>query len=239
MEEIDLKELLQIFWENKIRIFLITVLFIIIGIVYTMFYVYPIYESFTRLLLATNTPKSDSYSVSEDAITTTDITLNSNLVATYSELIKSNKILRTVISNLGLEENETQLMNTINVTAVSNTQVIKISVKNTNPVVAARIANEISAVFIETVKEYYGIENVHIVDEAEVSEIPYNINHLKDVAIFGLIGLVLSFAYVFIITMVDTRIKSTEEIETKFGLTVLATIPICVDGTFAKEGGKK
>ena len=38
--------------------------------------------------------------------------------------------------------------------------------------------------FIENVKEYYGMENVHVVDEAEVEQEPSNVNHTKNIIIF-------------------------------------------------------
>ena len=39
---------------------------------------------------------------------------------------------------------------------------------------------------IENVKEFYGVQNVHVVDAAEVPQEPYNINHVKDIVIFAL-----------------------------------------------------
>ena len=52
MEELDLKELIQIFWEKRIRIILITIIFIVLGIIYTIGFVKPKYQSITSLLLS-------------------------------------------------------------------------------------------------------------------------------------------------------------------------------------------
>ena len=54
MEELDLKELLQIFWEKKLQIILITAIFMAIGVIYTIAFVTPKYESKTTLLLRNN-----------------------------------------------------------------------------------------------------------------------------------------------------------------------------------------
>ena len=70
------------------------------------------------------------------------------------------------------------------------------------------------------------MENVHVVDEAEVEEEPCNINHTKDVIIFVFIGIVISSMYVLVINMLDTTIKASEDIEKIAGVTVLASIPI-------------
>ena len=231
MEEIDLKEIFQLLWRKKVRFILIILLFIALGIGYTEKLVVPRYESSTKLLLAVD---SSSDLNDDESITTTDVTLNSNLVSTYSELVKSNKIIRQVISNLGIDSPEEEVRNNVKVSAISDTEVIEIKVQNEDPVVAAKIANEISKVFIDTVKEYYGIENVHIVDEAEVSNEPYNVNHIKDIIIFVFVGCVFAIVVIFMGYMFDTTIKSVEDIENKLGVRVIATLPL-YEGALEKK----
>ena len=223
MEELDLKELLLVFWEKKVEIILIIAIFATIGVAYSLIFVTPTYKASTTLLLATNA----SSGTEGTSITTTDMTLNSKLVSTYSELVKSsNKIIRTVISNLNLNISENELKDSISVTSKTNTEVIEITVKNENPTLAAKIANEMAKVFIGDVKEYYGIENVHIVDEAEVPQNPSNINPTKDVAMFIFVGVAISVVYVIIASMLDTKIKSEGDIEKITGCRVLVTLPL-------------
>ena len=223
MEELDLKELLLVFWEKKVEIILIIAIFATIGVAYSLIFVTPTYKASTTLLLATNA----SSGTEGTSITTTDMTLNSKLVSTYSELVKSsNKIIRTVISNLNLNISEDELKDSISVTSKTNTEVIEITVKNENPTLAAKIANENAKVFIGDVKEYYGIENVHIVDEAEVPQNPSNINPTKDVAMFIFVGVAISVVYVIIASMLDTKIKSEGDIEKITGCRVLVTLPL-------------
>lgn len=234
MEELDLKELLQIFWEKKLQIILIIAIFAVVGIIYTLTLVTPKYAAKTSLLLATN---SSSVNTGSSSITTTDITLNSKLVSTYSKLVKSDKVIRNVISNLSLNMDENDLKNSVSVTATEDTEFIEISVKNEDPVLATKIANEMSKVFIENVKEFYKVENVHVVDAAEVPQSPYNVNHIKDVIIFAFVGAVIAVLYVLVSNMLDTTIKSEDDIEKIFKQTVLATMPL-YDGTDGKKGGK-
>ena len=230
MEEIDLKEIFIMFWNKRVQLLLIVAAFFIIGFVYTMGFVTPKYTSSTTLVLAQiNSEKTT------DAITASDITLNSKLVSTYSELIKSKKVLREVISNLGINVKEETLRNGITVNAVKNTELIKITVTNKNAEVSAKVANEIAKVFEKQVAEIYNINNVHVVDEAEVATAPSNINHTKDILMFIAIGIVVAVAYVFILNMLDTTIKSVEEVEKLLDLPVIASIPMWV----FEKGGKK
>ena len=221
MEEIDLKELLILFWHKKLQIILIILTFVVIGIVYTMGFVKPKYTSSTTLLLATGNKTN-----STNSITTTDVTLNSKLVSTYSALVQSKSIIREVISNVGIDISEEELKNNITVTQEKDTEIIKISVTNENPTYAAKLANETANVFIKKITELYNINNIQIVDEAEIKQEPSNINHTKDVMIFVFIGIVVSLGYVLIANLLDTTIKSAEELEKQFNVSVLATIPL-------------
>lgn len=222
MEELDLKEIFTMFWNKKIQIVLIVAIFIVIGLVYTMGFVTPKYTSSTTLVLA----KAEDAKDTADSITTTEINLNAKLVSTYSELVKSKNVLRQVISNLGINVNENTLRNNISVTSVKDTELIEITVTNEVAEYAAKIANETAKVFTTKVSEIYNINNIHVVDEAEVSNNPSNINHTKDVVIFAFIGIVVASAYVLILNMFDTTVKTAEEVEKHFKIPVLASIPI-------------
>ena len=231
MEELDLKELFMMLWNKKVQIILIILIFAIIGIIYTMGFVTPEYSSYTTLLLAGSGNKNSNTTT----ITTSDITLNSKLVSTYSVLIKSTDVVSQVVSNLGIDMNVEALKRNISVTSENDTEVLRITVTDKNPSYAAKIANEIANVFSEKVAEIYNINNVHVVDDAKESTTPSNINHTKDVAIFTAIGIVVSIGYVLIANMLDTTVKTVEDIEKVYKIPVIATIPL--DTT--EKGGKK
>lgn len=230
MEEINLKELFNIFWSKKIFIIIMITIFVFLGIGYTKFMVKPEYQSKATLVL---TKSKDN-----GTITQTEITLNQQLVATYTELIKTSNILGQVIENLGYEDvDKTDLKERVSVKLVTSTQLIEISVKHPDPEKAKALTNEIAKVFMEKVKDIYHLENISLVDEAKIPNNPYNINHIKDVLMFIIIGVIVSFGIVFLASLFDTTIKNAEEIEKKLRLTVLASIPKYDEQT--KKKGKK
>ena len=236
MEELDLKQLVNIFWSKRLHVISIVLIFLIIGTVYTFLFVTPKYKSYTSLVLA----RSESTKENETdtiTITQTDITLNQKLVSTYSELVKSKNVLREVIKNLNINESEENLKDNITVSAVKDTELIQITVTNYYPDRASDIANEIAKVFTKKVGEIYNINNVYIVDEAERANTPYNINHIKDIAIFIAIGLIVSVGYVLISNLLDTTVKSAEDIEKELGVVALASIPLLKDDTKKMKGG--
>lgn len=218
MEEINLEELFYYF-RNKISWIIIAIILAIgIGNTFTILTRTPMYKSSTTMVLVNENKDSSTYN-------TTEQQLNKNLVGTYSEIIKSRMILETVISNLKLDYTSSELASNISVEAVDNTEIIKVSVSDANEKEATSIANEIAKVFMKKIQKIYNLNNVSIIDKAEDSIAPYNVNYLKDNAIYILVGLVLSCGTIFIFFYFDTTIKSSEEIESKLGLNVIGSVP--------------
>ena len=211
------------FWNKKLEIILITLMFVAVGIGYSYFFVKPEYTSTTSLVLAQS---SSSGQTGDGAISATDLTMNSKLVSTYSELIKRKAILGQVCENLNIPDSNIQeLRGKIKVNSAKNTEIIEISVTNKDPNKAAAIANEIAKVFGEKIVEIYNISNVYLLDRAEANAVPSNINHMKDVVIFAFIGLVIAAVYVLIANMLDNTIKTEQDVEATTELLVLSSIP--------------
>lgn len=219
MDELDLKKIVDIFLGKKILIIIITLLFFVFGSVYSLFLITPLYKASTTLVLS-----SISDSEAYEAITQTDINLNKNLVTTYGVIIKSRTVAKQVISELNLKMDEKDFIDSIYVSDVKDTEILQVDVENENAETATIIANKIAQVFGEEVKRIYGIQNVNVVDIAEIPQKPYNVNFFKDVIIFTFVGLFLSIIISFFIYYFDTTVKSSEELEQKLNLPVLSCI---------------
>lgn len=217
MEEIDLKELLGYFWSKKVYIIIVTLIALLLGATYTAVLQKPKYKSYTTILL---TKEADS-----NTITSNDITLNKNLIDTYREIIKSKKVISKVIDNLSLNYSVVELSKNVTVESINETEIIKVSVVDDDPKLSMVIANEIANVFNAEIVKLYNIQNVGVVDVAEMPNLPYNVNLLKQLVLSGLVGIVLGFGIVFVMYYFDTSVKTTEEIEKKLGLPVIGVIP--------------
>ena len=235
MEELDLKELISIFLNKKYLIIIVLLLFAIFGIVYTNKILTPLYQSSTTLVLVQI--GSDNIS-QQTSITTTDVTLNSKLVDDYREIAKSKTVASTVKDNLNLQQSIEDIQESISVTAISETEVIKITVTNPDPELAYSIANEVATVFKDKVNEIYKVSNVHVLDKAEIPNEPSNIHLLKNIVIFMFVGFILVSAYILLVNMLDTTVKTDTDIEKTIGLPVLASI-VLTDENVKKKIKKK
>lgn len=222
MEEINLKDLLTYFMKKIPIILLISIIVMTLGMCYTLFFKTPLYHGNVTLILV----KKDSDYNSTTTITQNDIVLNQKLVATYTEIIKSRRVLKQVINDLDLEYNASELSNKVSVSSISDTEIIKISVSDEDSKQAVKIANTIAEVFKEEVVEIYSLENVSIIDKAEVQDSPYNIQVARSAILFLALGLGASVMVLFVIYYFDTSIKSAEEIERRLGVPVIGNVPL-------------
>lgn len=220
MEEINLKELFEYLKERILIILIIILVVLIAGCLYSIFLKTPMYRSQTSFVLV-----SDDGTAGGGGYSQAEANLNKNLVATYSDLVKSNRVVDKVIKNLSLDYSVNSLKNRITVTNKTNTEIIYVSVEDKDRALAADIANEIIKVFGDEIKDIYRLQNVSIVDKATEAESPYNVNVLKDIVIYLLVGIVLACGSIFVVYYFDTTIKSAEEVEKKLGIPVLGIVP--------------
>lgn len=227
MEEIDLKELFE-FIKKKIGLLItITVVICFLGCIYGLFIQKPMYKSYTTIILGGNE------TTASQTITQSDITLNKNLVDTYAEIVKSRRVLEQVISELDLEETYEELSNKISVSSVNNTEIIKITVADSNPIEAKNVANVTANFFSKEVVKLYNMNNVNVLDEANEANEPYNINIPKQVIICFFIGIIIALSILFVIFYFDRTIKSVEQVEQKIKLPILGGVEEY------KKGGKR
>lgn len=227
MEEIDLKELFE-FIKKKIGLLItITVVICLLGCIYGLFIQKPMYKSYTTIILGGNE------TTASQTITQSDITLNKNLVDTYAEIVKSRRVLEQVIAELDLEETYEELSNKISVSSVNNTEIIKITVSDRNPIEAKNVANVTANFFSKEVVKLYNMNNVNVLDEANETNEPYNINIPKQVIIYFFIGIIIALSILFIIFYFDRTIKSVEQVEQKIKLPILGGVEEY------KKGGKR
>ncbi len=227
-ESLNLKDFLNIVWSSKFFIILIVTIVTIGGYFFTKETEVPIYNSSTTLVLVSqnNLGGEEGENESKSGSISSDLSLHSSLVATYSEIIRSKSLIRQVKNNLNLEISDDEIRSNLIVRAVSGTGVLEISVNNRDPKIAVDVANEMAKVFSERIKSLYKIDNIEVLDPAEESNFPMNINHKKDIIIFVLIGSICAGILVFLRYVLDSTVDSTQNLEEKFNVPVLVTMPI-------------
>ena len=218
-ETIDLREYFSIIKKRFWIIALITVVAMVVSGVISFFMLSPVYEAKSTLIV--NTEKSQETQM----ITGDQFTVTQKLAVTYGEIIKSRTVLEDVISNLKLDSEYEDLVEKITVSPVQDTQIISISVQDTNPKKARDIANEIPKVFEKEVKRITKANDIQVIDKAILPQGAIKPNKMMNVAIAAVLGMMIGLFIVFLLEYLDNKIKTPQDIEKHLGLSVIGVIP--------------
>ena len=229
MEEINIKDFFDYLKKYIILIILMSIILMTLVFMYDRSIKKPMYTTYTTIVLV----KGDNTSITgnSEAISQSDILLNQNLVSTYSKIINSKLILKQVIKNLDLDYTVKSLSKNIRVEALDDTEILKISVSDLKPENAASIANEIAKVFSLEIKKIYKINNVSVIDDAQVSYDVSNNTLKRDLALALLVSVFGMSSIIFIKFYFDDTIKYNENLEQEIGLPVIAKVLKDGDGT--------
>ncbi|MGD6816601.1 YveK family protein [Metabacillus sp. 113a] len=216
-ETISLKELFQTLKKRLALIFIITALATATSGIISYFFLTPIYQSSTQILV--NQSKNDQEMYQFNQIQT-----NVQLINTYSVIIKSPAVIDKVKDQLKLENID--LSETISVASEKDSQVFTVTVEDENPAQAAAIANATAKVFQQEVKTIMNVDNVSILSVAEMGEDPSPIKPkpVLNMAIAMVVGLMAGVGAAFLLEYLDNTIKTEQDIEKLLGLPVLGAI---------------
>lgn len=130
-----------------------------------------------------------------------------------------------VIENLSLTYSIDEFREKIRVNSVNDTEIIEIKVTDESPELATAIANELANVFIVEVTRILKADNVQVIDEALVPQIPVEPRPIFNMIVAGVLGTILGLGIILIKEYFDDTIKTTEDIEKYLELPVLGGIP--------------
>ena len=195
--------------------FAMVVLCVSAGTAYTILVQKPEYKSRATIILSSDKSKTTVQS---------EITANKNLIETYTEVVKSHRVLDRVIQENNLTESYDGLVSKINVSSLKNTEIISISVVDANAYRSYEIANWVADIFKEEISQIYNDTSVNILDHAVEPRSPYNIDVVKQEIIYTAAGMVLGFGIILVLFYFDRTIKTTEQIDEIFKLPIFGQV---------------
>jgi len=154
-QEISLRELIEVLLKNKKLIAIITGVSLIFSLILS-FTTPPVYEARTTLLVNPIGAQQKSKEITSSMDVLDTISQYPEIsVQTYKEQFLSAEVLKGTIDELGLKSEDGQaisirsLRNKVTVEVIDNTNLIKVTVRDGNPQLAAEIANTLNEKFID------------------------------------------------------------------------------------------
>ena len=141
------------------------------------------------------------------------------------EIIKSRAVLSGVSQQMGLGISYNDMLDKVKVTQVDATEILKILVTDTDPLRAKMIAENIANVFIEKITQILNVDNVEIIDMPIVENHPINDRGIMNLAISGVLGIMIGIFIVFLKEYHDRNIETETDVEKYMAMNLLGTIP--------------
>ncbi len=215
MEEINLRDLLSYFKKHLI-LFIVMVLFVVsAGTIYSVFLLKPEYKAQATVILSSDKSKNTVQS---------EINANKNLIDTYTEVVKSHRVLDRVKNKMQIDDTYEQLVKKVTVASLKDTEIISISVVDRDKNHSYSLANTIADTFTNEIGQIYNDKSVNVLDRAVEPQKPHNVDLVKQEAIYVAAGIVLATAIIFLMFYFDRTIKTTEQIEQLFKLPIYGKV---------------
>ena len=130
-----------------------------------------------------------------------------------------------VIADLKLDMDYGEFSQKVSIEPVKDTQIISVKVVDTVPERAMDIANATSMVFKDSVTKIMKVDNVQILDKANLPEKPSSPNIKKNTLVGFVLGFIIGVAISLFKELSDTTFKTTDDIQEAFDIPVLGMIP--------------
>ena len=216
VEEIDLLEIFFALVHNW-RVLLLGTLIgaFVFGLVHVIF-IKPAYQANTELYITSN----------DSMISLQDLQIGTAIAEDYRFIITSRSVLNKVIEDLQLDLNYDQLKAMINVTNPNGTHIIRTSVKTGDLELSRDIANKLLSVSIERIYQVVGASEPSVIDYSEASAVEDVSPSFRKFLLIGtLIGFLVVAVIVIVRVIMNSTLRTEEDIEKYLNLTVLAAIP--------------
>ena len=215
MDEINLGEMFAYF-KAKLHILLIILALIFgLGSFYVFFMQKPKYEATATVIVSSD--KSNANLPGE-------VATNKNLIDTYTQVVKSHRVLDKVKNDLNIEQPYDEMLKMINVSAIKGTEIINITTTDRDAEFATKMTNKIADHFVKEIAKIYNDRNINVLDSAVTPTEPANIKIVRQEIMVFAAGLIVSVSILFLVFYFDRSVKTSEQVESQLHLPVIGKI---------------
>lgn len=214
--EIDLREIFFLLLNNLRSIFLAMLVGAVLLGTFHTFLLRPSYRADAELYI-TNT---------DSMITFSDLQLSAALTDDYAQIIKSRTVLKQVINELQLDLDYEELKELIDVNNPDSTHIIEIKVTCDDLELSRNIANALLNISIRQIYQIIGSSEPTVIDYSEAAAVEDVTPSMFLYMLVGaLIGAFLVCAVLIVRMMMNTTMKSEEDVDKYLHLPVLSAVP--------------
>lgn len=185
---------------------------------YTEIFIDPLYR--TDGTLYVNAQRTQSSDVSQ-----TNLTASQALTATYKEILGRRTFLSQVAEDLNGRYTVANLQKMISYSAVNETEILEVKVTGKVPEDVYTICHSILTHASDELVRVVNAGSVKILDDGQIPESPISPNVKLNTLIAFILGAALGAFIILLLELFDTRIKSREDIVSRYEEPLLGEIP--------------
>ncbi len=225
---ISIVECLEEIQKNWKKIILVVLSFILISSLYTTFLMKQEYEANVKVFIGKQKFQNTTESYNNE-----EITLYQRLITTYSEVIKSKKLISKSISDSKVNYLSNKdgkitydsVISNFTVNPITNTQIIEMSYKNLNPQQSYDLLYSMTENIIAYSKELYPTVNIKVVEQVHVDYSDLISKKIMIVGVALILGLLTGIGIVIALMYFDNTFKNKRVLEEEIGIPVIGVIP--------------
>ena len=238
-EKMDQKERVRIItladlWEQFLQHAFVIIMvagFVVLAVfLYSRYVQTPTYQSKATLYILRRENESDY------VYTQSDFSLAKDVVNDCTYVIKSKETLDDVIKKLDLDINCNHLAAKISTNNPENTRFLEVTVTDINPKEAKKIVDCVCEIGSKKITDAMGFDQVNLYSYGDIPTRRSNGVGFVRYLILGAITAAIVYALFLVFFLMDTNIRSEEDITKYLGISVLAEIPNAEGNS--RRGGK-
>lgn len=213
---IDLIDLFRNILNNIWIVLVLVVAGAVAAFVITAFFITPKYKATSTIYILSRTTSITSIA---------DIQLGDRMATDFEIIATTRELLEKVIEENGFDTTYGQLRGQISVENPESSHMLRITVTDTDPEMAAVLSNAVADELREEIAEIMNTDKPSSVEQAVTPSGPSSPSRSRNTMIGAAIGLVLALAIIIIRYLMDDTIQSDEDVKKYLGLDTLAQFP--------------
>jgi capsular polysaccharide biosynthesis protein len=154
---------------------------------------------------------------------------------TYALMIMSQPIAQAALSRTGLQRSASSVVSATSAAILPNTQLLRVVVTDSDPVVAQELGNAVADAFVEKIQTFEPTAPAqegsvpslpaYVFERARLPTAPHSNGVGRNLFLGGFFGFLVAVGLSFVLEYLDITIKSPADAERRLELPVLAVIP--------------
>jgi capsular polysaccharide biosynthesis protein len=158
------------------------------------------------------------------------------LITTFTELVRTGPIAEAAIEEADVARSPGQVVNRTRAKQVTETNLIRVSFTDRDPVVAQVVANAVTSSFVDQIRDFEPRDTeteseqvVSVYERAGLPSVPNSSGLLRNLVLAGLFGLIVAGGVLALLEYLDITLRSADDVERRLALPVLGVVPALGD----------